>query len=115
MKITAKQEDLSHGLRVAGRAVATRSPLPTTNNILLATDRDKLRIAATNLEIAISTWIDAGIADEGAITLPARLLSEFVDSLSGEPIDLAVKAGSHTAQNVLMSVVPSSGGFRMVR
>lgn len=100
MKISAKQEHMSHGLRVAGRAVATRSPLPITTNVLLGSDGDRLKISATNLDIAISTWIDASIAEEGAITLPAKLLSEFVDTLPGEPIDLTVKPGSHTAHLV---------------
>jgi DNA polymerase-3 subunit beta len=97
VKITANQEDLSRGLRTAGRAVAARSPLPITTNVLLATDGGRVKISATNLDIAISTWIDATIAEEGAITLPAKLLSEFVDTLPGAPIDLTVKQGSQSA------------------
>jgi DNA polymerase-3 subunit beta len=97
VKISASQEDFSRGLRVAGRAVAARSPLPITTNVLLSTDNARLKIAATNLDIAISTWIDATIAEEGAITLPSKLLSEFVDTLPGAPIDLSVKQGSQSA------------------
>lgn len=97
MKITAAQEQLNHGLRVAGRAVAARSPLPITTNILLATDEGRLKVSATNLDIAISTWIDATIADEGSITLPAKLLGEFVDTLPGGTVEIAVKRGSHSA------------------
>jgi DNA polymerase-3 subunit beta len=97
VKISASQEDFSRGLRVAGRAVAARSPLPITTNVLLTTDDGRLKIAATNLDIAISTWIDATIAEEGAITLPSKLLSEFVDTLPGGPIDLSVKQGSQSA------------------
>jgi DNA polymerase-3 subunit beta len=88
---------MSHGLRIAGRAVATRSPLPITTNVLLATDENQLKIAATNLDIAISTWIDASIGDDGSITLPAKLLTEFVDTLPSGQIDLSVKQGSHSA------------------
>jgi DNA polymerase III subunit beta len=97
VKITVTQEHMSHGLRIAGRAVATRSPLPITTNVLLATDGDRLKISATNLEIAISTRIEAAIAEEGAITLPAKLLTEFVDTLPSGSIDLVVKAGGHSA------------------
>jgi DNA polymerase-3 subunit beta len=98
VKITASQEHLSHGLRVAGRAVATRSPLPITTNVLLATDAGRLKVSATNLDIAINTWIDASVVEEGALTLPAKLLTEFVDTLPGGPIDVTVKAGTHTAR-----------------
>ena len=97
MRITVSQQQFSHALRVAGRAVAVRSPLPITSNILLATDGDRLKVAATNLEIAISTWTDATVVEEGSITLPAKLLTEFVDTLPGDPIDLSVKSGSHSA------------------
>jgi DNA polymerase-3 subunit beta len=71
--------------------------LPITSNILLATEEGRLKIAATNLEIAITHWIDATIVDEGALTLPAKLLTEFVDTLPGGPIDLTVKSGSNSA------------------
>lgn len=97
MKITAGQEHLSHALRVAGRAVATRSPLPITTNVLLTSEDGRLKVSATNLDVAISSWIDANVAEEGAITLPARLLSEFVDNLPGGPVDLTVKKGSNSA------------------
>jgi DNA polymerase-3 subunit beta len=97
VKITAAQEQLSHGLRVAGRAVAARSPLPITTNVLLMTDEGRLKISATNLEIAISAWIDAKVDEEGAITLPAKLLSEFVDTLPGGSVDVTIKRGSHSA------------------
>ncbi|HEX8918494.1 MAG TPA: DNA polymerase III subunit beta, partial [Chloroflexota bacterium] len=97
MKITVSQEQFSHGLRVAGRAVATRSPLPITSNILVAADSGALKLSATNLEIAISTWIEGSVAEDGAVTLPARLLTEFVDTLPGGSIDLTVKPGSQSA------------------
>lgn len=97
MKITARQDQLSQALRVAGRAVAARSPLPITANVLVATEGSRLKVSATNLEIAITTWIDATVATEGGITLPARLLSEFVDTLPAEPVELTVKEGSHSA------------------
>ncbi|HCG03135.1 MAG TPA: DNA polymerase III subunit beta [Chloroflexi bacterium] len=97
VKISASQEHLSHALHVAGRAVAARSPLPITTNVLLVTEEGRLRLSATNLDIAISAWLDAEIADEGAITLPSRLLSEFVETLSGGVVDISVKAGGHSA------------------
>jgi DNA polymerase-3 subunit beta len=49
-----------------------------------------LKLSATNLEIGITTWVGAMVEEEGAITVPARLLSDFVDSLPAERIDLNV-------------------------
>ena len=88
MRISCLQENLSGGLSVVARAVATRTTLPITQNVLLSTEQSRLKLAATNLEIAISTWIGAEIEEEGSITIPARLLSEFVNSLPPERIDI---------------------------
>jgi len=88
MKLTCQQADLSRGLAIVGRAVPTRTTLPITNNVLLSTDQHRLKLVATNLEMAISYWITANkVEEEGAITVPARLLTEFVNSLPSQEKD----------------------------
>ena len=89
MRVSSLQENLGRGLSIVGRAVATRTTLPITQNVLVTTDEGRLKLAATNLEIAISTWIGAQIEEEGSIAIPARLLTEFVSSLPPEPIDIS--------------------------
>lgn len=88
MKLSCLQENLSRALAVVGRAVAVRSTLPITQNVLLATDGGRLRLSATNLEIGITTWIGAMIEEEGSITVPARLLTEFIGSLPAGQIEV---------------------------
>ena len=94
MKITCLQENLSRGLAVVGRAVANRATLPVIHNVLLNVDQSMLKLSATNLEIAMTTWVGAKIDEEGSITVPARLLSEFVNSLPNDPINLQLDEGS---------------------
>ncbi len=90
MKLSCLQENLSKGLGIVSRAVATRSTLPITQNVLIATDQSRLKLAATNLEIAISCWVGAKIEEEGSITIPARLLTEFISSLPNDKIDISL-------------------------
>ena len=90
MKLSCLQENLNKGLGIVGRAVATRTTLPITQNILLATDDSRLKLAATNLEMAITCWIGAKVEDEGAITIPARILTEFVGSLPTDNVELSL-------------------------
>ena len=90
MKLSCLQENLNRGLNVVGRAVATRTTLPITNNVLLTTDQSRLKLVATNLEMAISCWIGAKVEEEGTITVPARLLSEFISSLPPERVDISL-------------------------
>ena len=96
MKLSCIQENISRGLGVVGRAVATRTTLPITNNVLLATDQSRLKLIATNLEMAISCWIGAKVEEEGAITVPARLLTEFVNSLPNDRIDINLSPRTKT-------------------
>jgi len=87
MKLSCLQENLNRGLSLVGRAAATRTTLPITNNVLLASDQGRLKLVATNLEMAVSCWIGAKIDEEGAITVPAKLLTEFVATLPNDKID----------------------------
>ena len=90
MRLSCLQENLNRGLSVVGRAVATRTTLPITNNVLLTVDQSRLKLAATNLEMAISCWIGAKVEEEGAITVPARLLAEFISSLPSDRVDISL-------------------------
>ena len=96
MRVSCFQENLSKGLSIVGRAVSSRSTLPVLGNILLEAKDDKLRLAATNLEIGVNCWIGARIEDEGAITVPARLLTEFVNSLPPDKIDMELSVRTQT-------------------
>lgn len=98
MKLSCLQENLSRGLAIVSRAVTTRATLPITQNVLISTDQSMLKLSATNLEIAITTWIGAMIEEEGSITVPARLLNEFVNSLSGDRIDLELSENGGSLQ-----------------
>ncbi len=93
MKVSCLQENLAKGLGMVGRAVASRSTLPVLSNVMLATDGGRLKLSATNLELGINCWVGAKVQEEGATTVPARLLTDFVNSLPPEPIemDLAVR------------------------
>lgn len=96
MRLVCTQRALVEGLAIVERAVPSKSPLPVLSNVLLATDEGRLKLVANNLEMAITAWIGAEIADEGTVTLPARLLSDFVSSLMGGDIQMALKPGTKT-------------------
>ncbi|MFL2673412.1 MAG: DNA polymerase III subunit beta [Dehalococcoidia bacterium] len=97
MEFSCLQDNLSRGLANVSRAVAQRAPLPVTQNVLIETEDSKVKITATNLEIAISTWISAEIKETGSLTIPARMLTDFINSLpSGEQVEVKMikdKAG----------------------
>lgn len=81
MKISVIQENLSKALLYVNRAVSSRPNIPVLANVLLEADKGKIKLSATNLEVGISTWIGAEVAEPGKLTVSAKLLSEFVNSL----------------------------------
>src|SRR5207245_10421246 len=88
VKVSVLQENLARGLQSVARGVATRSTLPILANVLLRTDDGRLKLTTTNLEIGVNAWIGAKIEDEGEITVPAKLFSDFVHPLPTRQVDL---------------------------
>lgn len=98
MKLTCLQENLSRGLGIVGKSVATRTTLPITQNVLISAGQSQLKLAATNLEIATTCLVGAKVEEEGAITVPARLLADFVNSLPDDLIEIVLPAGASTLE-----------------
>jgi len=96
MKVTVLQENLARGLSIVSRAVSPRSTLPVLSNILIATDEGRLRLSATNLELGITCWIAARIDEDGSTTVPSRTLSDLVNALPGDQVQLNLDGKTQT-------------------
>ena len=95
MKLSLMQDNLARGLSVVSRAVSSRSTLPVLSNVLLRTEDAGLKLTATNLEIAMTYWVPGKIETDGALTVPARLMTDVVNSLPGsERVDLEAEGGT---------------------
>ena len=91
MKITILQSNFAKALNQVGRIVSARTTLPVLANILISAKKGKIRFSATDLEIGITTQAIGKVDEEGEITLPARLLSDFILNNNEESIVLSVK------------------------
>ena len=106
MELTVTQENLSKALNAVGRVANGKTQLPILSNILLRTDGNRLLIAATNLEIAITEYIGAKITKPGAITIPAKLVAEFVGNLPNDTIEFkVVKDNLHIQSGTYKSII----------
>ena len=97
MNVTIAQATLAKALGIVTKAVNHRSTLPVLGNVALYADGDGVRVAATDLNVGITLWIPATVNDAGAITLPARLFGEFVNSLPDAPVMLNLLTKTMTA------------------
>lgn len=105
MKLSVTQENLSQALAAASRVASTKTQLPILGNILLRTDGNRLLVAATNLEVAVTQYVGAKITTHGSMTVPAKLIAEFVHSLAKGTVELSAQ------ENRLLL---SSGGSKSI-
>ena len=105
MKIICTQENFKKAIYNTERVIGKQTTLPILENILLETEKGMLKFSATNLEIGVFLKIGAKIEKEGKITIPAKLISNFINNLPiGENIQietdnqtLKIKSGGYKA------------------
>lgn len=95
MKVICARKDLFEGVQTAARAVSPRTSLPILGHLLISAKEDKLHIVSTDLEIGLECWVEANVQEEGAMTVPARMLNEILTVLPETDVVLSVDE-SHT-------------------
>ena len=89
MRFTISRERLQEGLSAVAAAVPSKTTLPVLANLLVQTTGKGIRISGTDLDIAVSTEVTADVETAGAITIPARKLSEIARELPPVPVKIA--------------------------
>lgn len=84
LTLHSTKEDLFKGIQAVQSAISSRSTLPVLGNILFEATGKGLRLSATDLEVGIRTWVKADVLSEGAITIPAKILSDFIKTLEDD-------------------------------
>ncbi len=112
MRLSCEQEDLHRGLSAVSRAIPARSTLPITQHVLLEAEGDSITLSATDAEtIAITYRIKADIEEPGAITMPSRLLADFVGTLPHAPISMTLAERSRQVALICARNNASIGGM----
>jgi len=109
MKFSCNQDTFAKYLNIVSRIVSSKPGLPILNNVKFETSKGKLLITATDLEIGISTWIGADVQSEGQITVPAKQLSEFINSVPNEKVSVELDK-----QNFNVSTVNNNAEFNTI-
>jgi DNA polymerase III subunit beta len=89
MRFTISREKLLEGLQAVTAAVPAKTTLPVLANLLVETTERGIRLSATDLDIAVSTEVAADVEAAGAITIPAKKLSEIARELPPSPVKIA--------------------------
>lgn len=89
MRFTISREKLQEGLNAVSASIPTKTTLPVLANILVETTDRGIRLSGTDLDIAVSTEVTADVENSGAVTIPARKLSELARELPPAPVKIA--------------------------
>lgn len=89
MRFTISREKLQEGLAAVTAAVPAKTTLPVLSNLLVETTERGIRFSATDLDIAVSTEVSADVETQGAITIPAKKLSEIARELPPSPVKVS--------------------------
>lgn len=96
-KVTVEKSAFSESLSIVGRAVASSPHLPILSNILISSDGGQLRLAATDLTLGVSVWMDARLDGQISLTLPAKTLTDIVNSLADSEVQFTVNGKPEAA------------------
>lgn len=92
MKIKVTQEKLSKALNNISRIAISKVTLPILNNVLIRVDQKKVSLTTTNLDMAVVDYLPVSSSEDGVITVPAKLLAEFISNLpKGENTEITLK------------------------
>jgi DNA polymerase-3 subunit beta len=89
MRFTISREKLQEGLAAVTASIPTKTTLPVLANILVEATDKGIRLSGTDLDIAVTTEVAADVEATGAITIPAKKLSEIARELPPAPVRIA--------------------------
>ena len=101
MEIRVSRSEFLGELAPMQGIVERKTTIPVLSHLLLSTREDRLHLAATDLDVSLTSWCEAEIKEEGGIAVQAKKLMEIIRSLTGdevllvqeEPRVLTIRAG----------------------
>jgi len=94
MKIIILKSNLKVGLDAVGRSIGTAANLPVLNTVLIRAENNQIKLSATNLELALTKTVFGKIIEEGGLAVPYAVLSNMVNNISTERVNLEAKGGN---------------------
>jgi len=91
MKLICTQENLNKALNIVGKIINKNTTLPILNNVLLKTEKGRLKLISTNLELGVDCWVGGKIEEDGEITIPTKLFANFISTIPSGNIEMKLK------------------------
>lgn len=91
MNTTILKDHLEKSVSALSRIISQKAQLPILSNIVLEAKKGEVTLSATNLNESLKVTLPAKVEEEGAITVPGKMFTEFIHLLPQKPIVLTTK------------------------
>ena len=125
MKFSVEREKLQRALTHVSSIIGSRSMLPLLGNVLINAQDGVLTLTTTDLEMRMTTSIEADIEEAGSTTLPARKLVSLVNTMTGDKVNFNVNdhdqaqvscgTGRFRLLGLAASDFPEAADFEVIR
>jgi DNA polymerase-3 subunit beta len=91
MEFTVSKADLVRELNLSQGVVEKKTTIPILSNVLVETAGDRINLTATDLELGIRCSCPARVKKQGAGTIPAKRLLDYVRLLPDADLDVKLQ------------------------
>jgi len=95
MNFSCKKEEMVKGLQNVQAVLSSKVTLPVLSNILIETADKRLKLSATDLEVSVSSSLEADVSKPGAITVPGKMFFAIVRDLPANDMSFEADAANH--------------------
>ena len=90
MKFSVSSATLLKFLQKAGGAIGSNPVLPILEDFLFQVEDGSLIVSSTDLETSITTQVDVQGEENGAVAIPAKILTDTLKALPEQPVTIEV-------------------------
>src|ERR1700730_4658991 len=91
MEFTVSKSDLVRELNLSQGVVEKKTTIPILSNVLVEAEGDRIKLTATDLELGIRSSCPARVKKQGAGTIPAKRLLDYVRLLPDADLDVKLQ------------------------
>ena len=100
MKISLERDTLFSQLQTVSRVASTRSAIQALSGVQLAAQSTGCELRATDMDVGLRVPLQAEVAREGTVVLPARLMLDVVRSLPDRPVTIELRSAEQDVEVV---------------
>jgi DNA polymerase III subunit beta len=86
VKVRVALDEFSKKMNAISTVVPSKTTMPILATVLISAEKGNFTISATDLDISVTSRVNAKVEAEGKVAAPAKKIAEIVKSLAGEEV-----------------------------